>query len=91
MTRPPRASTISRVFVKDHHCIDGCERFEDLGAFVFRMDRAVGRLVERLDRSIAVDADDQQIAKRARVSKVTDVSGMKDVEHTVGEDNLLAR
>ena len=84
--RLDRADNLVRsVFVKDHHCIDRCERCEDLGAFVFRMDRAIGRLVERLDRSIAVDADDQQIAERPRVAKVANVARMEDVEHAIRE------
>ena len=56
----------------------------------FGIDRPIGRLAERFHRSIAVDADDQQIAKRARVAKIADVAGMKDVEDAVREDDRLA-
>ena len=66
------------------------ERREHFGSLCFRIDRPIRRLAERPRRSIAVDADDQQIAKRAGVAKVAGVTGMKDVEHTVREDDGLA-
>ena len=66
------------------------QRREDFRSFGFGVDRPIGCFAERSRRSIAVDADDQQIAKRAGVAKVAGVAGMKDVEHAIGEDDGLA-
>ena len=75
------------VFIEDHDHIDGRQRGQDLGSLRFAIDRAIGRLRERLHRSIAVDADNQQIAERPGVAKIADMTRMQDIEHTVGENH----
>ena len=54
-----------RVLVEHHDGVDAVERGEELRALVLRRDRPARALVAP-HRSIAVDADDQHIAERAR-------------------------
>ena len=61
----------------------------NLGALAFRRNRPSRPLVPA-NGSVGVQADNQRIAEQSRLLQVADVSGMQQVEDTIGEDDLLA-
>ena len=81
---------VRRVFVEDHDGVDARERREHFGALGLAIDRPIRALLERARRSIGVDGDDQRIAQAPRLAQIAHVAGMQEIEHAVGEDDLLA-
>ena len=78
---------LQRCFFLESH--DQCHRFErreHRHSILERIERAVASLVQLARREVGVDADHERCAETARVVKIGDVSPMKNVEHTVGED-----
>lgn len=74
------------ILVEDGHRVDGLEAGEDIGAIGFAADGAIGAL-ETPNARVAVDTDDERIPPRARAAKKVEMSGMQQVEDTVGEDD----
>ena len=66
------------------------ERAQHLRTLVLGIDRTIGRLPQRLHRSIAVDADDQIIAERPGIAEISDVAWVEDVEDAIGKHDRLA-
>jgi hypothetical protein len=76
-------------FVEDEDRVDAFEAGEDFGALELRGDWAAGSF-EGANAAVAVDADDEEIAKGAGGFKTVDVPGMKKIEAAIGEDNFAA-
>ena len=76
-----------RVLVEDGDGIDGLEGGEDVRSFTLRPHGPLGSL-ETFDRGVAVDADNQRVATRTRAHEDVDVSGMQEIEDTIGEHDL---
>jgi hypothetical protein len=76
-------------FVKDEYSIDTFETGEYFGALVLWYDRAP-RTFERANTAVAVNADDQYIAKGACRFEAVDMARVKKIEAAVGEDNFAA-
>ena len=49
------------------------------------------RSLVRTDRAIRVHADDQRVAKAARLLQIAQVADVQQIEDTVGEDDRLPR
>jgi hypothetical protein len=76
-------------FVEDEDSVDAFEAGEDLGALVLRDDGAAGSF-EGANAAIAVDANNEEIAKGAGGFEAADVARVKEIEAAIGEDNLAA-
>lgn len=76
-------------FFKKDHGIDTTESSDDFSAIEFAIDGAAGAL-EGADGVVGVDSDDESVSERAGLLEVSDVTGMKEVETAVGEDEVLA-
>src|SRR5207302_5486646 len=76
-------------FVKDDDGVNTFEGGENLRAFKFRQDRAA-RAFQLADAGVAVDADDERVAKRTRLLQALNVAGMQKVEAAVCEDDAAA-
>jgi hypothetical protein len=76
-------------FVEDEDRVDAFEAGEDFGALELRDGWAAGSF-EGANAAVAVDADDEEIAKGAGGFKTADVPGMKKIEAAIGEDNFAA-
>jgi len=72
------------IFGKDYHEIDTLERSKHISALRVAADRA-GRALEASNGFVAVDADDQSICGLPCCPEHIDVTGMKEVEHSIGE------
>ena len=77
------------VLLEDDHRIHARERGENFGSLVLRRDRPQ-RPLDGADRSIRIDAHDERIAFAACRLEVPDVAGVQEVEHAVGEHDLVA-
>ena len=77
------------VLIKNHRSINARQRKQHLGALALRIDRTIAALV-RPDRAVGIHADDQRVAQRARILKVTDVAWMQQVEHAICKDDLAS-
>ena len=69
--------------------IDAAEGGEDLGAVEFSVDGAGGAF-ESADRGVGVEGNDEGVAEGASMLEVADVTGVKEVEAAVGEDQATA-
>src|SRR3954471_8082580 len=78
-----------RVFIEDHDAVDARKRAEELDALVLWRDRPDWALVHP-NRKVRVHRYDQRIAELPCLLQVSDVAGMKQIEHAVGEHDLLA-
>ena len=78
-----------RWLVEDHHIIDHFESSNHLCAIFFRDDRTRGTFIT-FDAGVAVEAHNQDVAKRLRIPQAANVAGMQEVETAVGPDNYLA-
>jgi len=76
--------------VEHHDVIDRFQSGQDSRAFSGRIDRARVAL-ERLDASIAVETDHQQVGLRARERENLDMARVKQVETSIGECNPAPR
>ena len=76
-------------FVEDEYSIDTFKTGEYFGALVLWYDRAP-RTFERANTAVAVNADDQYIAKGACRFEAADMARVKKIEAAVGEDNFAA-
>lgn len=76
-------------FVEDEDRVDAFEAGEDFGALELRDDWAAGSF-EGANAAVAVEANDEEIAKGAGGFKTVDVPGMKKIEAAIGEDNFAA-
>ena len=81
---------VRRFLVEDHDGVHARQRLEDLGALGLRGERSIGPL-DVTDGSVGIQADDQRVAKPARVLKIAQMTDVEQVEHTVGEDNRPPR
>jgi len=77
------------VFVKSTNVIHHLESFEDFSPFGLREDWPVGPL-QSADRVVAIDRNNQRVAKLACAVEQIQVSGVNDVETTIGKDNTLS-
>ena len=75
--------------VEDEDGVDAFEAGKDFGTLVLRNDGAAGSF-EGADAVVAVDANDEEIAEGAGEFEAADMSGMKQIEAAVGEDNFAA-
>ena len=74
---------------KDDHVVGGTKRRHELGAIGRGHHRAIGAL-QRRDRCVIVDRDDQTIPFPACALEVPDVTDVQNVETPVGEGNRAA-
>jgi hypothetical protein len=77
-----------RVLRKDYDKVDSLERGEDIGPLGLTSDRA-SRPLQAPHRSVAVDPDDERIRRRPRGNQEVDVSGVEQVENSVGESDAI--
>src|ERR1051325_3886153 len=77
------------VFVEYHHGIDHRERREQVSALPLAADGTF-RALQPADRCIAVDADHERIPGAAGREEQVDMTGMKEIEHAVGEYDVAA-
>ena len=77
------------VFVEEGDVVDGFEGGEHEGAVLLVDDGACGAL-EAADGGVGVDGDDEDVALRAGEGEGGGVSGVEDVEASVGEDDGAA-
>lgn len=75
-----------RVLVEQGNRVDRLEASEDVSSFAFRADRAI-RALEAPNAGVAIEADDQGVAARARATQEIEMAGMEKVEHAIGEDD----
>jgi hypothetical protein len=75
-----------RVFVEDDDGVDGLEASEHVRAFGLRPDGPL-RALEAPNAGVAVEADDERIAKLTRTAQNVEVTRVKEVEHPVREDD----
>jgi hypothetical protein len=71
---------------KHHHVIDGGNRRNDLGPFSGRHHRATGAL-QRRDRSIIIDCDDEPVGFCGRCLQVANVTDVEQIETAIGKRN----
>jgi hypothetical protein len=76
-----------RTLSKNANRIDTLKSGDDCGAVVFVVYGAAGPF-EVPDRSVAIDADEEDVALLAGVLKVSDMAKMQDIEAAVGHDEL---
>jgi hypothetical protein len=74
-----------RILVEQRNVIDHLERRQHFCSLHLTEDRATRSFAEPLDRPIAVQADDETIAEAPRLAQRADVSGVKQIEASVGE------
>ena len=78
-----------RGVVEEDDGVDACEAGQEAGAVVFTDDGS-GRSLEAADRGIRVEADDEEVAQSFSAFQTGEVSGVEDVEASVGEDDSAA-
>lgn len=71
-------------FVEDHHTINTCQRFENLGALGLGSN-GTSRSLDLPDRTVRVQTDDQGIPQCTRLLEVSQMTDVQEVEHAVGE------
>jgi len=76
-------------FLKNDDGVHTFEGREDFRAFEFRQDRAT-RAFQFADARVAVDTDDERVAKRARLFQALNVARMQKVEAAVRKDDAAA-
>lgn len=76
-----------RIFLEDHHEIDMSDRCHDRSARGFGLHRPALAL-QAANRRIAVQADDQSVAGRAGLGQQRNMSGVQQIEATVGVADL---
>ena len=81
---------VGGVFVEDDRGIHRRQGLKHLGSLVIRIDWPVRRLALGARGAVAVDADDQEVAKGASRTEVARVPRVKDVEDAVREHNAPA-
>ena len=75
--------------VEDNHVIHAAEGGEHFGAVVLRVEGTV-RTLQLTDGLVAVQTDSQSIAQGAGLAQIAHVTGMEQVEASVGEDEPLS-
>jgi len=76
-------------FIENNHSVDRFQSGENFGAFAFRQDGAACAF-QLADARIAIEADDEHVAKRACLFENADMPGMEQIEAAVGEDDAAA-
>jgi len=71
-------------FVEDHHAVHACQRFEDLRALGLG-GNGTSATLDLPDGTVRVQTDDQSIAQRPRLLKVSEMTDVQEVEYAVGE------
>lgn len=74
---------------EDDNGVDASERGEDGGALFLRHQRAT-RPFELADRTIAVQADNEEVAELLGALEIGDMAEVKQIKATVGDDDALA-
>ena len=86
--RPHSAEKIgSPLAIEDHHVIHATERGDHLRAVLLRVERPVGAF-EFAHRTVAVQTNGQSVAQRTGLAQIAHMPGMKQIEATVGENQL---
>lgn len=75
-----------RVLLEQRNCIHRLEGGQHVRALALGAYGAIGAF-QAFHGGIAVQADDEHIAPRPRADEYIDVSGMKQIEYAVGEDD----
>jgi hypothetical protein len=78
------------VLVEGHNRVDACKGREQLASFVLWHEWPTFALVPP-NRRVGIHSYDQSVTQRTRLLEVTNVSGVEQIEHTVGEDDCLSR
>ena len=93
--RPPHPSTSElpdqlerRVLVEEHHAVHGGQRGHQACALGLDNDGTVRPFAQTSRGGIAIHPHDQRVAFGARGFEQRDVTGMQQIEHAVGEDDL---
>src|SRR6185503_12387179 len=81
----PRDQREWRFLIKDGHEVNGLQRGNNFGSFLFVEDWAALSL-ENSHRTVAVQSNDQHIAQGSSVGEVTHVARVKQIETAVCED-----
>jgi len=76
-------------FRENANGIHALQRRQNEGAVLFVVHRAI-RTFQLLDRVVAADADEQEIAEVASAFEIRDVAEVKDIETAVGDHETLA-
>jgi len=77
------------VFIEDGHRIDRIEGQEYLRPFLLRCNWSRWAL-DGAHRSIGIHAHDKHVTERTRLTQISNVPGMKEIEHAVGKDHRSA-
>jgi len=78
------------VLIEGADKVDHVESFKDLRTLILGK-YGTFRSFESTDRAIAVDRNNQRIAKLACTAQQVQVARMNNVETTIGKDNSLSR
>ena len=89
--RPDRSDQLRWcVLVEQDRVIDDVQRADERQPVRFSVD-GTGRSFESPRAGVGVETDDENVSQSAGPAQKLHVSGMKDVEHAVGEDDALAQ
>src|SRR5829696_3929034 len=77
------------VFVEDDDRVHAREGSQDLRAVLLGVDRTLGPFVAA-HRRVGVQPDDQRITQRAGLAKITDVTGVENIEHAIREHHTAS-
>lgn len=78
------------LFGKAEDVINTSQRFDDGEAIFEGVDGTVGSFVESADASVGIESDDQDISEGFGLFEILDVTGMEDIENSIGEDKDFA-
>ena len=73
-----------RVLVEHGDSINAAQRRDEFGTLAFRRNRASPSFVGP-HRPIGVDPDDQRVTERTCIAQISNMTRMKQIEHTVGK------
>ena len=76
--------------VENHHVIDTTQGGDNLRTIVFRIDRTTIAL-QLAHRPVTVEPDGQSVAQFPSLLQITHMTGMEQVETSVGENQPLTR
>jgi hypothetical protein len=79
---------VSASFGENDHGIDARQGREDLGALLLRDERSAGAF-ELADRSVAIEADDEEVPELLRALEIANMAEVKQIETPIRGHDLL--